>query len=347
MKQFLILAIIVLSIAQIVARPVEYSDGNDDVLAPEPEPTEIPIGKYLLFTTKANWIEATKQCRSKNMKLISILSEEDNDNVVKVIKAAGEGRIGFWTSGNRRKTNGVYFWGNEKKITYTNWEAGKPDNVRSNNGEEEQCIEIMGLNILKWNYRFCSNELYFICEEPHESIDETQPISLLFAQQILTVQMFGYYENNENEEVLTPEPEPEPLYDLVKKYHIFTTRVSWADAMRHCQSEGLQLVNILSKEDNDNVIQAIKDANQGEIGFWTSGSRTNNNGTYVWGNGQPLTFTDWENGVPDNLHAHTGYGQEECIELKGYHILKWNDHLCSYRLYYICEENTKQNLFSK
>lgn len=83
---------------------------------------------------------------------------------------------------------------------------------------------------------------------------------------------------------------------------------------------------------------------QGEIGFWTSGNRINTNGKFVWGNRQPVAYTNWENGVPDNLHAYNGFGrQEECIEIKGYNILKWNDHLCSYGLYYICEEISHQN----
>lgn len=155
---------------------------------------------------QANWTEALKQCRSKNMDLVSILSKEDNDNVIKAIKDASKlidnfvqykrksvlitknrinflflsvkGQIGFWTSGNRRKTNDVYFWGNGIPLTYTNWEAGKPDNVKANNGEEEECIEIKGLNILKWNDSLCSNELYFICEESHDAFDKESIPSL-------------------------------------------------------------------------------------------------------------------------------------------------------------------------
>lgn len=34
-----------------------------------------------------------------------------------------------------------------------------------------------------------------------------------------------YNSNNEIYDVLTPEPDPKSLYDPVKKYHIFTTRV--------------------------------------------------------------------------------------------------------------------------
>lgn len=100
----------------------------------------------------------------------------------------------------------------------------------------------------------------------------------------------------------------------------------------------MELINISSKKDNDKVIKAIKKAKEGKIGFWTSGNRRNTNGTFYWGNGQLVTFTDWELGIPDNMHANVGR-EEECIEIKGYNILKWNDHLCEYRLYYICESN--------
>lgn len=41
-----------------------------------------------------------------------------------------------------------------------------------------------------------------------------------------SVPLFSYNDyNNEIVEVLTPEPEPEPLDILMKKYHIYTTRV--------------------------------------------------------------------------------------------------------------------------
>lgn len=82
---------------------------------------------------------------------------------------------------------------------------------------------------------------------------------------------------------------------------------------------------------NNLIISNLLD--QGSIGFWTSGAKRNTNSGYYWETGEPITFTDWEHGAPDQLHQH-----EDCIEIKGYNILKWNDHLCSYRLYYICEE---------
>ncbi|XP_055300784.1 perlucin-like protein [Sitodiplosis mosellana] len=118
---------------------------------------------YHLYTSRVNWTEAVKQCESKGMELVSILSKEENDNLIGSIKEAGQGKIGFWTSGNRLETNGTFYWFNRSQVTFTDWETGKPDN-RVIDGEEEECIEVKGFGVLKWNDNFCSHSLYYICE---------------------------------------------------------------------------------------------------------------------------------------------------------------------------------------
>ncbi|XP_055306511.1 uncharacterized protein LOC129570812, partial [Sitodiplosis mosellana] len=90
--------------------------------------------------TDVNWTEAVKQCESKGMELVSILSKKENDNLIGSIKEAGQGKIGFWTSGNRLETNGTYYRFNRSQVTFTDWENGKPDN-RIIDGEEEKCVE--------------------------------------------------------------------------------------------------------------------------------------------------------------------------------------------------------------
>ena len=39
---------------------------------------------------QVNWTEAVKQCESKGMELVSILSKKENDNLIGAIKEAGE-----------------------------------------------------------------------------------------------------------------------------------------------------------------------------------------------------------------------------------------------------------------
>lgn len=144
---------------------------------------------------QVNWTEAMKNCESRGMELVSILSKVENDNVISSIKEAGElnvydvhtiinyfnltpyqqnvwklrisdsghGHIGFWTSGNRLGEGDAYYWSNRTQVTFTDWENGKPDK-RILDGEEEECIEMKGFNIFKWNDNFCSHEMYYICE---------------------------------------------------------------------------------------------------------------------------------------------------------------------------------------
>lgn len=56
---------------------------------------------------------------------------------------------------------------NGKTVKFTDWGPGQPDNVfRQNDHQYEDCMHIFSLRYgLKWNDAFCSDELYFICEQ--------------------------------------------------------------------------------------------------------------------------------------------------------------------------------------
>lgn len=81
--------------------------------------------------------------------------------------SAGLGHEHFWTSGTDLADEGSYFWmANGRPITFTNWNAGEPNNFRYENGEEENCMELWNRDGkgLKWNDSPCSFETYFVCE---------------------------------------------------------------------------------------------------------------------------------------------------------------------------------------
>lgn len=80
---------------------------------------------------------------------------------------AGLGNEHFWTSGTDLAEEGNFFWmANGRPITFTNWNAGEPNNFRYENGEEENCLELWNRDGkgLKWNDTPCSFETYFVCE---------------------------------------------------------------------------------------------------------------------------------------------------------------------------------------
>lgn len=79
----------------------------------------------------------------------------------------GFGNEHFWTSGTDLAEEGNFFWmATGKPITFTNWNAGEPNNFRYENGEEENCLELWNRDGkgLKWNDSPCSFETYFVCE---------------------------------------------------------------------------------------------------------------------------------------------------------------------------------------
>lgn len=122
---------------------------------------------YLGIFFKANWFKATQYCRYHGMHLASISSQDENNRLEKYISDFGLGHEHFWTSGTDLADEGNFFWmANGRPITFTNWNAGEPNNFRYENGEEENCMELWNRDGkgLKWNDSPCSFETYFVCE---------------------------------------------------------------------------------------------------------------------------------------------------------------------------------------
>ncbi|XP_054733896.1 GATA zinc finger domain-containing protein 10 isoform X2 [Anastrepha obliqua] len=122
---------------------------------------------YLGIFFKANWFKAAQYCRYHGMHLASISSQEENDRLEKHIRDFGLGHEHFWTSGTDLADEGIFFWmANGRPITFTNWNAGEPNNFRYENGEEENCLELWNRDGkgLKWNDSPCSFETFFVCE---------------------------------------------------------------------------------------------------------------------------------------------------------------------------------------
>ncbi|KAB0790751.1 hypothetical protein PPYR_15656 [Photinus pyralis] len=145
----------------------------DDSTSPASTRWTMPLLKlgdkryYLGIFFKANYFRATQFCRFHGMHLASISSQEENDKLEKYIKDFGLGNEHFWTSGTDLADEGKFFWmSNGRPLTFTNWNAGEPNNFVYENGEEENCLELWNRDGkgLKWNDSPCSFETFFVCE---------------------------------------------------------------------------------------------------------------------------------------------------------------------------------------
>ncbi|XP_037085886.1 C-type lectin 37Db-like [Pollicipes pollicipes] len=122
---------------------------------------------YLGIFFKANWYRAMQYCRYHNMHLASIQSAEENDELEQLIKDNSFGHEHFWISGTDQGEEGRFFWiSSGRPITFTNWNAGEPNNFEYENGELEHCMELWDRDGkgMKWNDSPCSFETYFVCQ---------------------------------------------------------------------------------------------------------------------------------------------------------------------------------------
>ncbi|GAB6022333.1 hypothetical protein CHUAL_006455 [Chamberlinius hualienensis] len=123
---------------------------------------------YLGIFFKANWYRSYQFCRYHGLHLVSIESQEENQRLEDYIKTEGLMAEHFWTSGTDQSEEGSFFWmGTGRPLTYTNWNAGEPNNFKYENGESERCVELWNRDAkgLRWNDSPCSFETYFICEK--------------------------------------------------------------------------------------------------------------------------------------------------------------------------------------
>merc|ERR1711936_543642 len=122
---------------------------------------------YLGIFFKSNWYKAEQYCRFHGMHLASINTAEEQRDLQDHIQAYGMGHEHFWTSGTDQGEEGKFFWmGTGKPITYTNWNAGEPNNFQYEDGEQEHCLEMWDRDGkgLGWNDTPCSFSTFFICE---------------------------------------------------------------------------------------------------------------------------------------------------------------------------------------
>ncbi|KAM6999953.1 C-type lectin domain family 4 member E-like [Tautogolabrus adspersus] len=73
---------------------------------------------------------------------------------------------------------------------------------------------------------------------------------------------------------------------------------------------------------------------------WIGLSDRDNEGTWKWTDGTPLTQAYWARGEPNNDGGHPIYGEEDCVQLATERKKEenWNDLNCGSSIGWICEK---------
>ncbi|XP_067669831.1 uncharacterized protein [Haliotis asinina] len=108
-------------------------------------------------------------------------------------------------------------------------------------------------------------------------------------------------------------------------YLYVSVEKNYADASSHCQALGAIVSPTKDKEELDFVSSLRDDIET----IWIGGTDFDTEGTFKWSDGTPFTWTNWEEGQPNNYARN-----QDCIEL--YDNKEWNDLVCSTEYPFVC-----------
>ncbi|KAL7385242.1 hypothetical protein ABVT39_018094 [Epinephelus coioides] len=100
---------------------------------------------------------------------------------------------------------------------------------------------------------------------------------------------------------------------------------SWDEARKDCRGRGADLVEFLN-----NFTQTYA---------WIGLTDRDEEGTWKWIDGTPLTLSNWEVNQPDNGGGDPQWGEEDCVHIRP--DSEWNDRSCETSLRWICEKTAQ------
>ncbi|XP_036967732.1 type-2 ice-structuring protein-like isoform X2 [Acanthopagrus latus] len=108
------------------------------------------------------------------------------------------------------------------------------------------------------------------------------------------------------------------------------TTMTWANAEKHCQTQGGNLASVHSFEEHNAIQSMIQGQMMGYPLTWLGGYDATQEGTWFWSDGTPFTINYWAPGQPDNrANAH-------CLLMNFGDEKKFDDQPCDYSKSFVC-----------
>uniref|UniRef100_A0A8C9XRZ6 C-type lectin domain-containing protein n=1 Tax=Sander lucioperca TaxID=283035 RepID=A0A8C9XRZ6_SANLU len=114
---------------------------------------------------------------------------------------------------------------------------------------------------------------------------------------------------------------------------------SWEKGRQYCRDRGADLMVIESSEEQTFLSKFIKK----DTRYWIGLTDRDEEGTWKWVDGTPLTQKNWIRGQPDNGGGDPQWGEEDCAHTEPY-TANWNDRSCEHVMYWICEKKLNRGV---
>lgn len=123
-----------------------------------------------------------------------------------------------------------------------------------------------------------------------------------------------------------PKTKVRTIKEKQMKYKVSTTRSTWQQAQNNCFKEGgYQLAKISTKAENKKLKEALLQADpKHENKYWIGLNDSEQEGKFVWVDGSKPTFTNWNEGQPNDGKMFT----EDCVNTEKQKDRSWDDSSC-------------------
>ncbi|XP_076581434.1 ladderlectin-like [Chaetodon auriga] len=108
----------------------------------------------------------------------------------------------------------------------------------------------------------------------------------------------------------------------------FSTPMTWAQAEKHCQSQGGNLASVHSFREYHEIQMMIKALTNSSPVTWIGGYNVGRKGVWFWSDGTPFEFYYWAAGEPNK----SGY----CLLMNFGDHKKFDDRACGFKNPFVC-----------
>jgi Ca2+-binding RTX toxin-like protein len=286
--------------------------GNNDLLYGDNRQSYTYKGHQYLLTQALTWEEAQAEAQRVGGNLVTINDAAEQQWLYSTFGAIEQ----FWIGFTDKFSEGNWQWISGEPITYTNWIAPEPSTATWEN--------YAGMGYLRqWgdfpNQGWGLPGLRGIIEIPSAS---TNPANigndnLLGGSGNDT--LIGGDGNDSldggiNDDILYGDYQPTNLYQ--GHQYFLSQAATWEEAQAEAQRLGGNLVTINNAAEQQWLIDTFGSIER----FWAGLTDKQTEGTWQWVNGEPVTYTNWLPGEPNDWN-----GDEDYVAMNSGGVDKWND----------------------
>jgi len=227
--------------------------------------------------------------------------------------------VDFWFDLNDISKENHFEYTNGDAVDYTDWARGEPDN----GGLlcpfcQQDCVKYSEKESYLWDDEDCSNQYRFVCQVDATAITSSP-------------------DPNAPTTPAPPCPDSFSQYGTSCYYYSDSAdTLEWSDAGDACVglNANAHLARPIDAEIDNFIQMNIEDTGDD---FWFDLNDQSKENDFEYTNGDPVNYTDWGKGEPDNGGLFCPLCQQDCVKYSKKLDYLWDDEECKNKYRYVCQ----------